>query len=106
MKRNEINNELITILKNAAWEYNFSTDQLIDIYFNDIKDYSISKGMLQVKLLNGYSWHKLIKVLGSDAFELLNDDIIKKVFPVSYRNELFNAKRILMHSKLNEDNRN
>ncbi len=94
MKEN-INIELLKNLKKVVWDYDLNEDQLKEIYFNNSPNYSISKEQLEVKLLNGFSWHHLLKVMGDNAFDLLKDDIINNIFPKSYRNELLNAKKIL-----------
>lgn len=83
------------MLRSVVWDYEMNEEQLIDAYLNDNTSYPLTKDKLKVKLLNRFTWHELIKAMGDGAFELLEDDIIKQIYPVSYRNELFDAKRIL-----------
>jgi len=78
----------------VVWDYDLNEDQLKEIYYNNSTNYSISKEQLEVKLLNSFSWHHLLIVMGDNAFDLLKDDIINNIFPKSYRNELLNAKKI------------
>lgn len=94
MKEN-INIEFRNMLRKVVWDHDISDKDIIDIYFNNIQSLSLNKEQIKAKLLNSFSWHKLLQVMGDQAYDLLQDDVIKKVFPPSYRDGLFNAKRIL-----------
>ena len=97
MQTNQINTtELSQMLKKVVWDYNIQENQLIDIYFDNMKSNSLSSKELKTKLLNGFSWYKLIDVLGfEEAKKLLQDDIIKGIYPKSYRETIYNASIIL-----------
>lgn len=97
MQTNQINiQELTQLLKKVVWDYNIQENQLVDIYFDNVKSNSLSSNELKTKLLNGFSWYKLIDVLGfEEAINLLQDDIIKGIYPKSYRETIYNASKIL-----------
>lgn len=97
MQTNQINiQELTQMLKKVVWDYYIQENQLLDIYLDKTKSNSISSKELKTKLLNGFSWYKLIDVLGFDeAKKLLQDDIIKGIYPKSYRETIYNASKIL-----------
>lgn len=84
------------LLKQVVWDYNFDDNDLVDIYLGKKTNPTISPNELMVKLLNGYSWHKLIKVLGRDVTKsLLTDEVLNCIYPKSYKKNLINARRIL-----------
>lgn len=95
MQKNKTNMEFHDMLRKVVWDHDISDETLFDVYFNNAQKLSLDKEDLKAKLLNSFSWHKLLQVMGSEAYDLLQDDVIKKVFPPSYRNGLSNAKRIL-----------
>ncbi len=88
--------ELGLILKKVVWEYEVSPDDLVYIFFDEKKVPGLSKEHLQAKLLKGYSWHQLIRWFGFEtAKAFLTDEVISKVFPLSYRKRFQHVKNIL-----------
>jgi hypothetical protein len=96
MNDSEQYENLKILLKQVVWDYNFDENELVDIYFGKKTSPTISPKELMAKLLNGYSWHKLIKILGIDLTKnMLTDDVLNCIYPKSYKNNLINARRIL-----------
>lgn len=93
----EINiNDLKKMLNRVVWDYNISEDDLVEIFLYDKKGHSMNKNDLQARLLGYYSWHFLIKHLGyNNAFSLLNDEAIGRIFPKSYQIRLYGLREIL-----------
>ena len=90
------NIELEIALKNVFWDYNIDSKELVNIFYGISSTTSINRNIVCSKLLNGLSWHNLIKIIGlNESIKLLDDNILRTIFPPSYRNSLFNAKRIL-----------
>lgn len=88
--------ELRILLKKVVWDYNIDEETLVKIFYKQENSSSMTSDVLYTKLLNGYNWHYLIKVLGIDnALTLLDEKIINRVFPRTYRKSLSNARRIL-----------
>ncbi|MCK9480985.1 MAG: hypothetical protein M0R38_04380 [Bacteroidia bacterium] len=88
--------ELKIILKRVVWDYNISPDDLLAIFKGEMEGRGIDTAQLQAKLLNGYQWHNLIKWFGYETVRtFLRDEVIKAIFPASYRQKLLNAKTIL-----------
>ena len=84
------------LLKKVVWDYHLDEDTQYRIFIGEIIHPSVSQEDLKAKLLNGYSWHTLINVFGFETVaEFLEENIIKKIYPQSYRNNILNAKRIL-----------
>jgi len=90
------NIELEKALKRVFWDYNIDIRELVDAFYGISSQPNINQYMVQSKLLNGLSWHNLLKIVGlNEATKMLDDNVIKTIFPISYRNSLKNAKRIL-----------
>ncbi|MBX3045283.1 MAG: hypothetical protein KIT33_10710 [Candidatus Kapabacteria bacterium] len=90
------NIELENALKRVFWDYNIDAKELVDIFYSNSSNSSINRFMIQTKLLNGLSWHNLVRIVGlNEAIKMLDDNVIKTIFPMTYRNSIKNAKRIL-----------
>jgi hypothetical protein len=88
--------KLKVILKRVVWDYNISEDDLLEIYKGNMEGRGVNQVQLKAKLLNTYPWHQLIKWFGFETSRgFLKDEIIQMIFPASYRQKLFHAKRIL-----------
>jgi len=88
--------ELKVILKRVVWDYNITGDDLLEIYKGNMEGKGVNQAQLKAKLLNTYSWHQLIKWFGFETTQdFLRDEIVQLIFPASYRQKLFHAKRIL-----------
>ena len=68
-------------LKKAFWDSNYSSDDLLSILYKkkqDVKGLTLEK--LYLRLLETYSWHKLIDIVPEEQLqEMLSDDILKKL---------------------------
>jgi hypothetical protein len=68
----------------------------LEIYRGNRVGKGVNQAQLKAKLLNTYSWHQLIMWFGFETTrDFLKDEIIQMIFPASYRQKLFHAKRIL-----------
>jgi hypothetical protein len=89
--------ELKVILKRVVWDYNISGDDLLEIYKGNKEGRGVNQVQLKAKLLNTYSWYKLVDMLGyNEAVSLLKEDIIKMLWPKSLRLKYTHVKSILL----------
>lgn len=88
--------ELKIVLKRVVWDYNISPDDLLAIFKGEMEGRGVDREQLYAKILNTYHWHQIIKWFGYEKSQsFLKDEVISMLFPVSYRQKMFNAKRIL-----------
>lgn len=89
--------ELKVILKRVVWDYNISGDDLLEIYKGNMEGRGVNQVQLKAKLLNTYSWYKLVDMLGyNETVSLLKEDIIKMLWSKSLRLTYTHVKSILL----------
>lgn len=83
-------------LKQAFWDYNYSAEDLYDVLCEQKKISFLDKNHIYQRLLETYSWYKLINILTFEQLqEALSETIIKKLRGKPLQNRYYHVSRIL-----------
>ncbi len=83
-------------LKQAFWDYNYSSEDLYAVLYRQKQISFLDKDHIYQRLLETYSWYKIINILTIDQIqEALSENIIRKLRAKPLQNIYYHVSRIL-----------
>ena len=88
--------EIKVHLHRLFWDYKVSKEEAYDLFTGKEKIKGVTRNNLLVKILNGYRWHTVLKIMPKEKLlELLTDDVINGLFPRSLKAKYYHARKFL-----------
>ena len=84
-------------LHRLFWDYKVSKEEAWDLFTGKEQSAGgITRTNLLRKLVNGYRWHTVLKIVPKEQLkELLTDEIINGLFPRSLKAKYYHARKLL-----------
>jgi hypothetical protein len=90
----------IDLIKKSFWDYDFE-DSEIENRINFLKKGIISDESFFLRIIENFSWHFLINLLSEEILlNLLTDELINKIRSKRRRENIANAKSVLLDRPL------
>ncbi len=84
-------------LKMAFWDYNYNPEDLYNVLYNDAEIQYLSKERIYQRLLETYSWYKILEIVPQNQLlNLLEEDVLKKLRFQQLKNRYKNVRELLL----------
>ena len=89
--------EIKQILKEINWDTSATVEEIYSVFKGDVKKIGgIDKNWIYHKVLNGYSWYKVINVFPKEELpQILSEEIIQRLFPRPLRDKYRHVRNAL-----------
>jgi hypothetical protein len=89
--------QVLEILKQINWDTPYTPEQLYQVFTGEVDAVGgVDKKWIYRKLLNGYNWYKVKKIVPESEWpQLLSDEVIRTLFPRHLRYQYHDARKLL-----------